>query len=88
MRTGQCPKCGAHEVHAGTEVTEHFGHALNAIPVTLWTEALLDYYVCGACGYIESYVRSPDKLRRIARKWPRVEEPQPVVRAKSKPQLE
>jgi hypothetical protein len=34
--------------------------------------ALLDNYVCAACGYVESYVARRDHLNSIAEKWPKV----------------
>lgn len=41
----------------------------NSIPVTGFSSAALDNYVCVNCGYVESYIANPDKLRKIAEKW-------------------
>ena len=43
----------------------------NSIPITAFIYAPLDNYVCGNCGYVESYISNPAKLSRIAEKWPR-----------------
>lgn len=71
MKNGTCPKCGACEVHAGTEVFPKSGpFTCNAIPIGLAAMAPLDNYVCVACGYVESYIASRRDMASIRRKWP------------------
>ncbi|MBC8255079.1 MAG: hypothetical protein H8E35_13785 [Ardenticatenia bacterium] len=75
MKNGQCPKCGSHDVYAGTQIGFKQGAlATNTIPLggLFSASAALDNYVCVNCGYVESYVADPDKLRIIARRWPKV----------------
>lgn len=74
MKSGICPKCGAAEVYAGTNVFNKSGsYYVNAIPVTFWHYAALDNYVCGECGYVESYIADAQQLHRIRENWPRVD---------------
>ena len=71
MKNGNCPKCGSSEIFAGTEVFPKSGpFSCNAIPVSLTAMAPLDNYVCGDCGYLESYISRPDDIDLIRRKWP------------------
>lgn len=73
MRSGICPKCGSDEVYAGTEVTFKSGpYSTNTIPINFWGNASLDNYVCGECGYVESYIAKDSDLRRIRNNWPLV----------------
>ena len=73
MKTGRCPKCGSGEIYSGTNVSfKGGGHGSNSIPITAWSAAALDNYVCTVCGYVESYISDPDKLQKIRDKWPKV----------------
>ncbi len=75
MKDGICPKCNAQEIYSGVEVLmKGGGHGSNTIPITTFTAARLDNYVCVACGYVESYVADPEKLEKIIECWPRVGE--------------
>lgn len=70
MKEGKCPKCGSEEVYAGVEVAPKSGpFGSNSIPVNLFSIAALDNYVCGQCGYVESYIADPEKLETISRTW-------------------
>ena len=72
MRSGKCAKCSSTDVRIGAQVANKGGvYGSNSIPITFWSAAALDNYVCVACGYVESYVADASKLRRIAEKWPR-----------------
>jgi predicted nucleic-acid-binding Zn-ribbon protein len=73
MRKGQCPKCGSADVRSGAQVSSKGGAGGNAIPITFWSAAPLDNYVCVACGYVESYVGDATKLQKIVENWPRVQ---------------
>lgn len=68
MKNGQCPKCGAQEVHL---MNGPFADTVS-VPLGSWSSASADYYVCVKCGYLEFYVRNPDDLPKIAEKWPRI----------------
>ncbi len=70
MKTGTCPKCHSHEIFSGARVALKKGpFGSNSIPIGLTSIAALDNFVCGECGYVESYVSDRQKLIEIARKW-------------------
>jgi predicted nucleic-acid-binding Zn-ribbon protein len=70
MRKGVCPKCQSKEVYRGTKVGLKSGwNNSNTIPVTGLKASALDNYVCGACGYVESYVAKEKDLAAIRKKW-------------------
>lgn len=70
MKNGQCPKCGSHEVFCNTN--RKFP-SLNTITVGSGTSGdryvPLDTYICGSCGYVESYISRPSDLDRIKEEW-------------------
>ncbi len=75
MRSGRCPKCGSQAIHrpgpaqglgyGGPGIIVRTGEIL--VPPTP-----LDQYVCATCGWFESYLADPEKLARVAARWPRV----------------
>ena len=79
MRNGICPKCGSHDVYTGAKVSvKTNAYGMNAIPIRGGiyfspVTAALDNYVCGRCGYVESYVADPNKLEEITERWDKVE---------------
>ncbi len=71
MKKGVCPKCQSKEVYSGASVKSKSGlHHSNTIPVTTFREAVLDNYVCGQCGYVESYIAKEKDLAAIKKRWP------------------
>jgi ribosomal protein S27AE len=78
MRNGKCPMCGAQAIYSGAHVTRASkGSNLSSIPtggsvLFGFTYAALDNYVCGNCGYVESYISDPSKLEDIVSRWPQV----------------
>jgi len=71
MRNGACPKCESRNIYKGTHVTfKSGGSGSNSIPITAFTTAALDNYVCIDCGFLESYISNKSKLEKIASKWP------------------
>ncbi len=74
MKSGQCPKCGSTDIRSGEFLEEkEWNYMGNRIPVTIAlrnTAAWLDNYVCVRCGYVESYIANPDRLREISERWP------------------
>jgi len=73
MKNGICPKCNHSEVYAGTELMfKQSSNDTNTIPISSWASAALDNYVCGNCGYVESYIAEFDKLAKIRKNWPKV----------------
>ena len=77
MKDGICPKCGSDQVYTGADVLmKGCGHGSNTIPITTFTSARLDNYVCAGCGYVESYIADPYKMEKIIERWPRVGEEQ------------
>ena len=81
MKRGTCPKCGARDVYKGTEVFLKQGYrGTNTIPVCadksiILKSAVLDNFVCTACGYLESYILDSQSLRDIESHWPKVRPP-------------
>ena len=75
MKNGQCPKCGERNVRCNTN--RKFP-ALNTITLGSGTcdkrYAPLDTYICGSCGYVESYVAKSEDLNYIQEKWALVQE--------------
>jgi ribosomal protein S27AE len=75
MKDGKCPRCGSDKVFHGGDIPAKYGpFGSNSIPITMISIAALDNYVCTKCGYVESYISEPARLREISRKWPRVSE--------------
>ena len=73
MKEGKCLKCGSPEVYCGSEVHPKAGpFTSNSIPISLTSIAPLDNYVCTECGYVESYIAEPAKLKEIFVKWQKV----------------
>ena len=69
MKDGQCPKCGEREVRVYIRANDY----RSSMNIGGLRFAKLDTYVCGICGYTESYIHSQEDLNRIAEQWPRVE---------------
>jgi len=70
LKGHKCPKCGSTDIFAGTDVYPKSGpFTSNSIPISLTSIAALDNYVCGECGYVESYVAETEKLKEISKKW-------------------
>lgn len=50
-------------------------YGINAIPIKLTlfssSTAVLDNYICGRCGYVESYILDNSKLQEIVQNWTR-----------------
>jgi hypothetical protein len=79
LKTGICPKCDSHDIFSGARVALKKGpFGSNSIPIGLTSIAALDNFVCGECGYVESYISDPQKLIEIARKWEKVGSEEPV----------
>lgn len=73
MRNGVCPKCGSNEIYMRAE--NKGGENVNSIPLGgFWSIRYfgLDNYICVECGYVESYISSPNALQAIAGEWQRV----------------
>lgn len=73
MKNGTCPKCQSKEIYSGVSVKSKSGfNNSNTIPVTSFRAANLDNYVCGQCGYVESYIAKDKDLAAVKKKWPLV----------------
>ncbi|MBN2346573.1 MAG: hypothetical protein JXO51_09320 [Candidatus Aminicenantes bacterium] len=73
MKNGTCPLCGAREVYSGAAVKGKSGmHQCNTIPLSTFFAAVLDNYVCGHCGYVQSFIAKEKHLAAIRKKWPLV----------------
>jgi len=73
MKNGICPRCQGKEIFDGSGVFNKSGmqHS-NTIPVSLFHMAKLNNFVCGQCGYVESYIAKEKDLATIKKKWPLV----------------
>ncbi|HEY9829819.1 MAG TPA: hypothetical protein V6D26_04515 [Stenomitos sp.] len=84
MKSGQCPKCGSHEVFSNTN--RKFP-ALNTMTIGSGNfgnrYAYLDTYVCVRCGYVENYVAKQADLNYIQEEWSSVREDNNQVRDSS-----
>ena len=58
--TGRCPKCG------GTDLLAVEPGLYNSFPVSFFTNAKIQRYVCRTCGYTEEWTaeESMEKLRQ------------------------
>ncbi len=73
MKNGICPLCGGKEIFSGAKVRFKTGmHYSNTIPVSMFCTAVLDNYVCGQCGYVQSFIAKERHLATIKKKWPLV----------------
>jgi len=73
MKKGICPRCQSREIFSGIQVSNKSGnHFSNTIPLSLFRGAVLDNFVCGQCGYVESYIAKEKDLAAIKKKWPLV----------------
>ncbi len=73
MKNGECSKCGSKEVFRGAEHGPSGCNANEFIRVSYMTKAELIHYVCGACGYTESYIEDPKRLNKIRSQWPQLQ---------------
>ncbi|HVT79312.1 MAG TPA: hypothetical protein VHM90_01535 [Phycisphaerae bacterium] len=71
MKDGTCPKCHGTEIHLDTRQ-----HARNLLfpGLTILSSVHLENYICGTCGYLESYLTNPTEN---AKRWPRLDPPAP-----------
>ena len=69
MKRGECPKCGSREIFRGAEHGRSGSNANEFIRVAYMTKVELIHYVCGTCGYTESYVEDPKGLNAIRSKF-------------------
>jgi ribosomal protein S27AE len=73
MKNGICPNCQGKEIYSGSQLKWKTGmHESNTIPISLMRMAALDNYVCGRCGYVQSFVSKEKDLAAIKKKWPLV----------------
>ncbi len=80
LNDGECPKCGSREIIDNAQLVDKWDHlTATDAEVRLITRpnALffkdpvvfkLQPYICGGCGYLESYVEKPDRLAAEYRK--------------------
>jgi predicted nucleic-acid-binding Zn-ribbon protein len=77
MQDGICPKCGSHNVYSDYDHPKDPNQpqtATTTVKFGQFTEPITfsDHYVCIDCGYTESYVTDPNKLKDIASSWIKV----------------
>jgi len=74
MQDGICPKCGSHDVYSDYDHPKHPQPDTTTVKIGQFTEPVTfsDNYVCIDCGYTESYVTDPNRLKDIASSWIKV----------------
>jgi ribosomal protein S27AE len=73
MKNGICPNCQGKEIYSGAGVKGKAGmHNSNTIPISIFRAAALDNFVCGQCGYVQSFIAREKDLAAIKKKWPLV----------------
>jgi len=64
--TNQCPKCNSEDLIRVEGQSKGWGAGSN-IPAgaTIFQAVLVTRYVCGNCGFIESWIDSPEDIAKI-----------------------
>ena len=64
--TNQCPKCNSDDIIRVEGQSKGYGAGSN-IPTgaTIFQAILVTRYVCGNCGYIESWIDSQDDVAKV-----------------------
>ena len=72
MKKGICPSCQGKGNIQRRDGDRRSRGCTTAIPSRFrcFRIAALDNYVCGQCGYVESYVAKEKDLAAIRKKWP------------------
>ncbi len=73
MKKGKCPKCGSSDIYSGANLSFKSGtYGSNTVPIGGFFGGMapLDNYICGQCGYVESYISRPGDLEKIRARWP------------------
>ncbi len=73
MKNTECPKCGSKEILRGAEHGRSGCNTNEFIRVAYMTKVELIHYVCGDCGYTESYIEDPKGLSAIRKKFARLQ---------------
>lgn len=70
MKSGKCVKCGSANVRRGPKPSP-WGSSSGMIPLGgAWgANVAVQWYVCVACGYAESYVARDKDREKIRTKW-------------------
>lgn len=69
MKSGVCVKCGADQVHVIPGNRSGVGLPSQSL---FSSGSFVEFYFCGACGYIELYVEKAEDLPGLAAAWPKV----------------
>ena len=73
MKDGHCPKCGSSDVFVSLAP---FSRYSTRLPITAWSMAEREHYVCTSCGYVQVYISDSESLKKIAESWPRAGSPE------------
>ncbi|MAU12260.1 MAG: hypothetical protein CL607_20730 [Anaerolineaceae bacterium] len=73
MKTGTCPVCGSDNIYtnwAMSPANERIwrSYHYDVLMIARGREARLEQYICGDCGFIQSYV-APDRINQVRRRW-------------------
>ncbi len=65
MKSGKCPKCGSADV---LQVPKRYPEPRGVVAVTLWSSVPVDDFICGACGFVETYLHNMKDLDQIKKR--------------------
>ena len=65
MKNGKCPKCGSAKI---LQIAKRYPEPRGVIGVTLWSRVPVDDFICGACGFVETYLHDLEDLSKIKKK--------------------
>ncbi len=65
MKNRKCPKCGSADV---LQVGKRYPEPRGVMGVTLWSSVAVDDFICGACGFVETYLHDMEDLGQIRKK--------------------
>lgn len=73
MKTGTCPVCGSDNIYtnwAMSPANERIwrSYHYDVLTIARGREARLEQYICGDCGFVQSYV-APDRISQVRRRW-------------------
>lgn len=74
MKDGICSKCGAAEVFINRDGPAMGAEWHRRIPISISTGAAVQYFVCAACGYVETYLADLKYVEKIRELWSKVPE--------------
>lgn len=73
LKDGTCPKCGGEKVYTSNLMQDFMGGGNPFVGVMmkgLQSRMInMNFYVCDACGYMESYIGDRDSMKNVRKQW-------------------